>query len=381
MSRRILSVLESRSTYGYAKNVMAAIDRVDGLDNQCLVTGMHLIAELGNSVDLIRTDGLPIAAEVPFAASGTGKSAWARALGDGIAGFAEALERLRPDIVVLYGDRIETFGVGIAASYMNVPTAHVQAGDKSGHIDDIARMAMAKLCHVHLASCADSAERLRRLGEQEFRIFNVGAPQLDDIVNVDFSAESIVLDAGVIDLKKQYILLVQHPLMIDSEQAGTEMQKTLNACLKTGLPIIWIYPNSDKGSDDIVLVANHFRGSDIKIIRNAERSNYLALLANCSVLVGNSSSGILEAPSFKVPVVNIGDRQRGRPQASNITNAESDEEAIYKSICFALYDDAFGAACDFASNPYGDGHSGERIAKILSKIELSRTLLDKQTIY
>ena len=177
--RRILAILESRATYGYSKNVLVAMREFPELEPLTLVTGMHLIEEMGNSIDLIREDGFPISAQVPLAAAGESKGAWASALGQGIAGFADAFDNLKPDIVLLSGDRIETLGCCLAAAYMNIPSAHIQAGDKSGHIDDISRMALAKLSHIHFASCEDSAERVRRLGEQEFRIFTVGAPQLE----------------------------------------------------------------------------------------------------------------------------------------------------------------------------------------------------------
>lgn len=380
--RRILVTLESRATYGYSKNVMLAMRAFPELEPVTLVTGMHLVPELGNSIELIRSDGFPIHATVPMHASDQSRSAWPSALGQAIAGYAKAYESLNPDIVLHSGDRIETFGCCIAAAYMGLPVAHIQAGDKSGHIDDAARYAIGKLAHVHLASCEDSANRLRRMGEQEFRIFNVGAPQLDNIVGKDFRAESLTVAGRVLDLRQRYILLVQHSVLAEAGEAAEQMQATIEACLESGLPVYWIYPNSDLGYGEILRVLERHRQSGkINVLENIEREAYLMLLANCAVLVGNSSSGILEAPSFKVPVVNIGNRQRGRPQAANIINCGYTKNEIANAIQHALTDVQFRTACTSAVNPYGDGRSGERICRVLQDVVIDRKLLDKECTY
>jgi UDP-N-acetylglucosamine 2-epimerase (non-hydrolysing)/GDP/UDP-N,N'-diacetylbacillosamine 2-epimerase (hydrolysing) len=379
--RRVLVTLESRATYGYSRNVMRAMRAFPELECRTLVTGMHLMADMGNSVDLIRADGFPVDAEVPLAPSGAGAGAWSRAMGTAMAGFAEAMERLAPDIVLLSGDRAETLTLCVTAAYMGLPVAHIQAGDKSGHIDDAARYAIAKLAHVHFASCEDSTQRLRNLGEQEFRIHTTGAPQLDDI-NRDFSATAVEVDGRRIDLGRPYLLLVQHPVMAEREEAGAQMKATLDACLDSGLPVIWIYPNSDLGYGEIVRIIEEYKAHPgITAVANLDRDIYFRLLANAAALVGNSSSGILEAPSFRVPVVNIGNRQRGRPQASNILNCETDGAAVRAAIAKALDDPAFRDACARAVNPYGDGRSGARICAILRDLTIDRRLMDKETTF
>ncbi|MEX2643533.1 MAG: UDP-N-acetylglucosamine 2-epimerase [Acetobacterales bacterium] len=380
--RRILVTLESRATYGYARNVMLAMRDVPELEPVTLVTGMHLMPELGNSIDLIRADGFPVSATVPMAPAGEARSAWSKALGSAIAGYADAYEELAPDVVLLSGDRAETLGCCVAAAYMGLPIAHIQAGDRSGHIDDAARYAIGKLAHIHFASCEDSAERLRRMGEQEFRLFNVGAPQLDDIVGQDYRAGSVVLDGRGIDLNGDYLLVVQHPVMVDRDEATAQMRATLDACLDSGARVIWIAPNSDLGFQGILALMREFDADDrVAVLRNVERHDYFRLLANAAALVGNSSSGILEAPSFRVPVVNIGERQRGRPQASNIFDCPHDRAAIAATIRRVLTDAGAKAAVARAENPYGDGRSGPRICEILRDIPLDRRLLDKQGTY
>jgi len=379
--RKILITLESRATYGYSRNVMRAMREFPELELATLVTGMHLMPEMGNSVDLIRGDGFPVTAEVPLAPSSSGAGAWARAMGGAMAGFADAIERIAPDIVLLSGDRAETITLCMTAAYMGIPIAHIQAGDKSGHIDDAARYAIAKLAHVHFASCEDSANRLRGLGEQEFRIFNTGAPQLDDI-NRDFKATSLRVGERDIDLSSPYLLLIMHPVMAERDEVSRQISDTLEACLASELPVVWIYPNSDLGYDDIVHVIDHYKEHpQVVPVANLERDDYFKLLYNAAALVGNSSSGILEAPSFRVPVVNIGNRQRGRPQACNICNCVATREAIAAAIKTALSNPEFKKACSNAVNPYGDGKSSPRICEILRDIPLDRRLMDKESTF
>ena len=380
--RRLLVVLESRATYGYSKNVMLMMKNFPNLELKTLVTGMHLIPELGNSIDLIRKDNFPVSYTVEMSAKDTDKSSWATALGSAISGYAKAYKQLQPDIILLSGDRIETFGCCIAAAYMGIPIAHIQAGDKSGHIDDAARHAIGKLAHIHFASCEDSANRLRRMGEQEFRIKNVGAPQLDDIIEGNYKAKNVTINGVTFDLDRSYILLVQHTVLSEINDVSQQITSSLTACQASQLPIYWVYPNSDMGYEKILSVIAEKENSDnITSLTNIERSTYLTLLANCAVLVGNSSSGILEAPSFKVPVVNIGDRQRGRMQANNIINSSYRQEDIITKIEKALNDQEFKSKCANAVNPYGDGKSSERICSILSDISIDKNLLDKQLTY
>ena len=381
VKRRILVTLESRATYGYAKNVMLAMQNYQELELVTLVTGMHLVPELGNSIDLIRNDGFPVTTTVPLHGADASRGAWSRALGRGIDGFAKAFEELKPDIILLSGDRIETFGCCIAAAYMGIPIAHIQAGDKSGHIDDSARHAIGKFTHIHLASCDDSANRLRKMGEQEFRINNVGAPQLDNIANMDFSADSVEVNGETLDLSKPYILVVQHPIMAEVDDAGEQIKATLEACSRFEIPVYIIYPNSDLGYKQTIKGIEENKSVDFKILQNVEREAYLKLLANCAVLVGNSSSGILEAPSFRIPVVNIGNRQRGRPQADNLINCGYSVGEITSTIDKALNDDGFRSRAAKSVNPYGDGRSSPRICEILRDISLDQKLIDKECTF
>ena len=379
--RRVLVTLESRATFGYSVNVIKRAMADPGLEVQTLLTGMHLMPELGNSQSMLHRAQIPISATVPLT-PGAGRAGWPVAMGHAISGFAEAYDRLDPDVVLISGDRAETFALAVAAVYMGLPVAHIQAGDKSGHIDDAARMALAKLVHIHLAPGADAVERLRRLGEQEFRIFDTGAPQLDDMVGRSFKQDCITLDGKDFDLTSPYVVLIQHPVMHEHDRIVAQIEATLHACFATGLGIVWIYPNSDFGFRDILAIIERQHSHDrIVAVPNLDREDYLTVLANCACLVGNSSSGLLEAPTFRIPVVNIGNRQRGRPQALNIVNASHDPADIERAIRFVLSDAKFRDACSRAVNPFGDGKSAERIVGVVRDILIDNALLDKQTTY
>jgi GDP/UDP-N,N'-diacetylbacillosamine 2-epimerase (hydrolysing) len=379
--RRVLVTLESRATFGYSVNVIKRAMADPALEVQTLLTGMHLMPELGNSQSMLHRAQIPISATV-LLTPGAGRAGWPVAMGHAISGFAEAYDKLDPEVVLISGDRAETFALAVAAVYMGLPVAHIQAGDKSGHIDDAARMALAKLVHIHLAPGADAVERLRRLGEQEFRIFDTGAPQLDDMVGRSFKQDRITLDGNDFDLTEPYVVLIQHPVMHQHDQIAAQIEATLHACFATGVGIVWIYPNSDFGFRDILAIIERQRSHDrIVAVPNLDREDYLTVLANASCLVGNSSSGLLEAPTFRIPVVNIGNRQRGRPQALNIVNASYEPSDIERAIRFVLTDAKFREACGRAVNPFGDGKSAERIVGILRDIRIDEALLDKQTTY
>jgi GDP/UDP-N,N'-diacetylbacillosamine 2-epimerase (hydrolysing) len=381
--RRILVTLESRATYGYSKNVMNAMRDFPGLELSTLVTGAHLVKRFGNSVDLIEADGFPISIKVEMNGSSESKESWSEALGVAISGYAKAYSELKPDIILLSGDRIETLGCCIAAAYMGIPIAHIQAGDKSGHIDDSARHAIGKFSHIHLASCQDSVDRLVKMGEQKFRIHNVGAPQLDDINQEQLrSIKKIDCNGVLINLEQPYLLVLQHPVLVEAEESAIQMDMTLMAAAIFNMPVIVIYPNSDFGNEGVISVIEKWRKkSNFIAIKNMNRFEFLSLLANAKALIGNSSSGILEAPSLKTPVINIGSRQRGRPQAENILNCDYETSLIQKAIFQALNDENFKKKCNSAVNPYGDGKSSARICAIMQNINLDLQLIDKACTY
>lgn len=382
MKRRIAVIASSRATYGYKRKVINLINKSDRLELQLIVTGMHLLKEYGYSVKDIEADGFPIAVKVEMMVGGDTPSAWAKSVGVEIQNLAQVFSMLRPDIVLVTGDRAEMFAAAITASYMNIPVAHIQAGDVSGHIDGSARHAITKLSHIHFPSCEDSAKRVEKMGEEKWRIFNVGAPQLDAIIHdPKLSKKELNVKLGV-DLNQPTILVLQHPILVENDKSYDQMKQTMEVIAELKIQTLVVYPNVDSGGAEIIRAIKEYENLlFIYTFRNVERQIFISLLKAVSVIVGNSSCGILEAPSFKLPAVNIGNRQRGRMQANNVINVPHKRGEIANAINKALFDNDFKRDLRNCINPYGDGKSSGRIVKILKDIELNEQLLDKKMVY
>jgi len=380
--KKVAVIASSRATYGYKRRIIHMIHESERLELQLIVTGMHLLKEHGHSVDEIEKDGHPIAAKVDMMVGGEHPAAWAKSIGVEIQSLAQVFRMLDPDLVLVSGDRAEMLGAAVTAVYMNKAVAHIQAGDLSGHIDGAARHAITKLSHIHFPSCEDSALRLERMGEEPWRIFNVGAPQLDDIVHGERLSKEELKSCFGLDFEEEVVLVIQHPVLVENTRARQQMAETLEAVRALGLPAMVIYPNVDAGKEGIIeMIKSYTKTGSIRAFKNLDREVFLSVLSAVSVLVGNSSCGILEAPTLKLPVVNIGSRQRDRMQANNVINVGYDRVEILRAMKKALYDADFKEALNSCVNPYGDGNSSAKIVKILENIEVNSRLLDKRMTY
>jgi len=382
MKRKIAVIASSRATYGYKKRIIKLIHKSKDLSLQLIVTGMHLLKEYGYSVKEIEKDGFPVTARVEMMVGGDTPSAWVKSLGVEMQGLAQVFSMLAPDLVLVTGDRGEMFAAAAAAAYMNIPVAHIQAGDVSGHIDGSARHAITKFSHIHFSACEDSAVRVRKMGEEPWRIFNVGAPQLDEIVQGKKVSRNVLQKIFKLDFDLSSLLVIQHPVLVEHDQAFEQMVETMEAVKALGLQTVVIYPNVDAGGERTIAAIKQYEYLPfVCTFKNIERKAFLSLLGEVSSVVGNSSCGILEAPSFKLPAINIGNRQRGRMQAVNVINAGHSREQIARAIQKALHDARYKKKLETCVNPYGDGHSSERIVKVLREIEIDAKLLDKQITY
>ena len=382
MPRKIAVVTTTRALYGYDRRIMRLIDESDDLQLQTVVTGAHLLKEYGLSVREVEQDGFEIAARVDMVVGGDTPTAFAKSLGVCIQSMTQVFEMLTPDIVLISGDRGEILATAVTAAYMNIPVAHIQSGDLSGHIDGSARHAITKLSHIHFPSCDDSAERVKKLGEELWRIFMVGSPQLDDVVRGHRLSSSEVGDRLNLDMAQPTAIVIQHPILSEIDQARDQMIETMEAVKELAIQSVVIYPNVDTAGQEIVKVIDEYGGLPfVKVCKNLEREVFLGLAGCASVLVGNSSAGILEAPSFKLAAVNVGNRQRDRMQASNVINVPHDRRQISDAIRKALNDEGFNKTLSQCVSPYGDGHSSERIVKVLSEISLDQKILDKRMTY
>ena len=382
LKRKICFIGTSRATYGYKKNILKLLENEKKIKTFYIVTGMHLSKKHGYSVNEIIKDKISIHKKFNMISNKDNHLSFVKSLSKEIDKFSEILNKIKPDILVVTGDRAEMFIAAVTAVYMGIPVAHIQAGDLSGHIDGSVRHAITKISHIHLASCKDSARRVLKMGEQKWRIFNVGAPQLDELVQLKKIKNRNILNKFNIKQNENFFLIIFHPVLYDVKSASTQINLILESLEKYNLKKILIYPNIDTGNSKIIKIIKKFKiKQDYEIVKNLNRNNFLTLLKYASILIGNSSAGILEAPSFKTPVLNIGNRQRGRIQANNIVNSVFNKKKIIKSINYILNNKNFKKNLNKCKNPYGNGGSSNKIIKILKNIKLNQKLLDKEMTY
>jgi len=378
--RHVLFVTGSRGEWGYIRPILRRIETHDDLCHSLVVTNMHLLPEFGTSRREITADGFEIDQEIFMALDGFTGVSMAKSLGVFLASVADTLARLEPDLVLLAGDRGEQLMTAIAAAHVNIPVAHVQAGELSGNVDGQTRHALARYAHIHFAANDDAAQRLARSGEELFRIHKVGAPQLDELVAEEPAGLEELAHRFHLDPTKPIVLVVQHPVTEQARRAGEQMAETLAAASALGEQAVLIYPNNDAGSTELRAQIDAARGPWLRVERNVPRHEYVSLLRHSAVLVGNSSSGVIEAPSFRLPVVNVGRRQKGRLLAANVINVPHERDAILGALRRATSPE-FRASLDGLVNPYGDGRASERIVDILANIPLDERLLYKRLTY
>lgn len=385
MTERSISVVTgSRAEYGLLQSSMEEIRRRDGLELSVIATGMHLSPQHGNTVEEIRADGFAVTRTVETLLDSDSNRAMAKSFGLGVAGLADAIGSTEPDVILVLGDRGEALAAGIAAAHMNVPVAHVHGGESmtGATIDDCMRHALTKFAHLHFPATEESHERILRLGEKAWRLTTVGAPGLDDVLAREYEEPDEAIEAMGLDGSRPLVLVVQHPVTTRSQQAGPDMERTLDAVTELDAQILVVYPNADAGGKAMIsAIRDHPASERFTAIENVARSRYLGLLAAADVLVGNSSSGIIEAPSFGLPVVDIGPRQDGRQRAANVTSVPHETEAIREATDSALTDREVRRRAERAENPYDRGGAAERIVDRLQDVDLTEGLLRKELTY
>lgn len=295
----------------------------------------------------------------------------ARALGDGVTGMAECMARLDPDLVLVQGDRGEMLAAAMAAAHLDIPVVHMSGGDRTGSIDDTIRNALTSFAHVHLTTCAASSARVIAMGEAPERVFEVGEPGLDVILKLEPLPWPALAGTLGLDPDRPVILATQHPVTTEADRAGAQIQETLEALAATGMTTVFTHPNTDAGCEAIVRALESWgERSFLRVIPHLGSLRYLSLMRHAAVLVGNSSSGIIEAPSFRLPVVNVGTRQHARTRAVNVIDVGYDRGEIRAAIERALHDAEFRRGVAVCVNPYGDGHCAQRTVEILDRLQL-----------
>lgn len=373
--RKVLAVTGYRSDYTKLKTVLREIEKCPDLELEVVSFGAHALGDYGNTIDMVMEDNHTLIANLLTTVEGNSTFAMSKSIGLSVIELSSILAMSKPDIVLLCADRYETMAAAIAVSVNNIPIAHIQGGELSGTIDEVLRHSITKLSHIHFPSTELSKKRIIQMGENPEFVYNVGCPAIDYIkTNNYLSKEEMKEDPFFtslgLDLDKEYILLLQHPVTTAPE----DFNETLEAVQEIGVQALMIYPNPDAGCDNIVQAERNFSkkyGSDSVIVgkyKNIEFDKYLNLLKYSRALVGNSSSGIREAYAFNVPVINIGTRQQNRERSNNVIDAPCERVEIKKAYDKHIF---FNGVED---NLYGDGRASQRISKILTEVNLAGSL-------
>ncbi len=380
MNRKIMIITGSRGEYGYIRPIINTISDNDKLEYIIVATNMLLTPEFGYAINNFHHDNIEVKYKIDMSMSGYSNSSMTKSLGIFLQSLSDILKNDRPDIILLAGDRGEQLIGAIAGAHMNIPVAHIQAGELSGNIDGMSRHAITKFAHIHFASSVDAKNRLLSMGEQEFRVFNTGAPQLDEFSMYRYDSRDNLYRKFGLDCSSPFCLLVQHSVTEESGDSKKQMTTVLDALISLSMQIVLIYPNNDAGSIGILDAIESINYHSIHIERNVDRESYANLMKHASFIIGNSSSALLEAPTFDLPAINVGRRQDGRLQAKNVINVEFNESDIKEAILEASSKDFRRKITDI-SNPYGDGKSSPRIVDILLNLEINSKLLNKQLTY
>ena len=377
IKRKICVVTGSRAEYGLLYWVMKGIQDDQKLQLQIVATGAHLAPEFGLTYKIIEEDGFKIDAKVEMLLSSDTPVGVTKSLGLGVIGFAGTLERLKPDIIVLLGDRYEILAATEAALIAKIPVAHIAGGDVTeGAFDESIRHSITKMSHMHFVTNKVAYQRIKQMGENPKHIYNVGSPGIDYIMKLKLLNKKELEEKLEFKFKRKNLLVTFHPETLASESVQKHFYELLKALDNFGhdVGIIFTKANADpsgrianKMLDDYVVLH-----SNAKVYTSLGQRLYLSVMSQVDVVVGNSSSGLYEAPTFKKPTVNIGDREKGRLQAQSIINCKPIASEIVRAI-----NNAFTKDCSSVSNPYGNGNSSKKIIGVLKRISDPHNLIKK----
>ena len=380
MKRTIAVVTSSRADYSHLYWPLHDLARHEAVDLKLIVLGAHLSPQFGETVKEIEKDGLPIAARLECLLSSDSDVGMAKTLGIAVLSLADLLGQMRPDLLLLIADRYEMLAPAAVALTLRIPVAHIEGGEISeGAIDDAVRNALTKMSHVHFTSTEGARARVIAMGEEPWRVHRAGAPSLDHLRRSRLLDLNELEQRLELDLKRPTAVVAYHPVTIrrDTTQEADSLFAALRA---VDAQILFCYPNADAGSHALLQRTRAFLStrSDARVFVNLDSVTYWSLLREVALLIGNSSSGIMEAASFALPVVNVGFRQKGRERARNVLDAEPETNAILAKITKAMSLE-FRESLANMTNPYGDGHASETIVQVLTTVPLSEELIVKRT--
>jgi len=375
--RKICIVITARPSYSRIKTALQAIKRHRDLKLQIVLAGSALLEKYGKVSKIIENDGFEIDEKIYNVIEGEFPTVMAKTTGIAITELATTFYNLKPDIVVTIADRFETIATSIAASYQNIPLAHIQGGEVTGNIDEKVRHANTKLADIHIVASEDAKNRIIKMGEDPNFVFNTGCPSIDlakDVLdNPTLDFDPIKKYGGVgseINFKDGYLVVMQHPVTTEYEKAKEQVKETLNAIYELNIPTFWFWPNVDAGSDGTSKGIREFREKsnpkNIRFMKNMKPNDFLKLIYNSKCLVGNSSVGIRESSFLGIPVVNIGNRQDGRIRGKNVIDVkEYDKDKIKEEILKQLKHGKYNS-----EHIYGNGEAGKKIAEVFASCQL-----------
>jgi UDP-N-acetylglucosamine 2-epimerase (non-hydrolysing)/GDP/UDP-N,N'-diacetylbacillosamine 2-epimerase (hydrolysing) len=379
-NRTIAVITTSRADYSHLYWPLRELAAHPDLDLKLIVMGSHLSPEFGLSAREIQKDGIAIAASVETLLSSDTDIGMAKSIGLGVLSLADQLGRMRPDILLLIADRYEILAPASVALALRIPIAHIEGGEISeGAIDDAVRNAITKMSHVHFTSTEKARARVISMGEEPWRVHRAGAPSLDHLRRSKLCTRNELEMQLELDLSKPSMIVAYHPVTI-AQDTTYEASALFAALSERSEQILFCYPNADAGSRSLLEQTRRFLDARAngRIFVNLNTLVYWSLLASVDLMVGNSSSGIMETASLALPTVNVGLRQHGRERARNVLDAEADKQSILEKIEEARCN-RFKSSLEGMTNPYGDGHAAERIVEILTSVPLGADLLRKRT--
>lgn len=378
--RTIGVVTVARSDYGIYIPVLRAIAADPALQLHLIVTGMHLSPEFGSSIDLIRADDFPVGDRFEMLLSSDTPAGIVKSMGLGTIGFAESFARKRPDVLVVLGDRFEMHAAALAALPFKIPVAHIHGGELSfGAMDDSLRHSMTKLSHLHFASTREYADRIVQLGEEPWRVAVSGAPGLDHLDDMTYLDAAALENRFGLRLDQPPVMVTFHPVTLEYEQAEAQIGEVLAALDGVRAPLVFSMPNADTAGRIVAQRIREFakRHDQAFCVDNFGTQAYFSLMRIAAAMVGNSSSGIIEAASFRLPVVNIGNRQAGRMHAENVIDVGCRRFDIESTLVRAL-SPRFRDDLRSLRNPYGVGNASAVIVRVLRDVPLDEALLVKR---
>ena len=374
---------DSRADYCVLKNMLQRIQDSEKLELYMIVTGAHLSEQYGHTVEEIEGDGIEIWKALPISGDFDERVRIPLEMSHLLIHLSGAFCEERPDILVLLGDRYEMLAAALVAVGMHIPIAHISGGESTeGAMDEQIRHAITKMAHIHFPGAAVYADNSKKMGEEAWRIFDVGDPGIENIKSTKTMKKSDLENELKIKIDKDTLLVTYHPVTLEADALAWQMANLISALADHTGSIVITYPNSDDGSELIIRKWKEFANAkkNVRLVQSLGNTRYISLMGYCGALVGNSSSAIIEAPFIKVAVVNIGNRQKGRLMADNIICCGYEKQEIREAIRKALGDE-FGKNVRCSKSLYGEGETSKKIVEILENIEINEILLKKKLIW